>query len=113
MGEELVNLVTASTIWFKVDAAELPQLAAACLDSYIAGLEDAGWRGSPQLAEIGFVIASALRYGPLVAAQAQKRYKLFAEVAGKPVDEWLDCWAAVRRFSFDRLDRARDTLDAL
>lgn len=114
LGEELVNLVIASTFWFQADAADLPALADACLGGYAAGLADAGWRGDPRLAEAGFAVAAALRYGPFVGSQlARITPERMARAAGQPVEEWLACSIAVRRFAFDRLDAARGLLAAL
>jgi hypothetical protein len=101
LGEELVNLVTASALWFQVEVTDLADLADQCLEGYVSGLTDVGWRGDPRLARVGFVVAAALRYGP------------FAQLMGHPAEDVLACWAAVRRFAFDRLDAARGLIEAL
>jgi hypothetical protein len=59
VGEELVNLVAASVLWFQAEPQALPELADRCLEGYVAGLADAGWRGDPRLAQAGFVVGAA------------------------------------------------------
>ncbi len=104
----------ASVFWFQVDATDLPDLADHCLDGYIAGLRDVGWQGDLRLAQVGFVVAGALHNGPFIAAQAAKiGPEPLARSRGCSTEEFLACWAAVRRFAFDRVDAARGLSGAL
>jgi hypothetical protein len=97
VGEELVNLVAASALWFQADAADLAELADRCLDGYAAGLAEAGWRGDPRLARAGFVVGAALRYGPLVgglmARAGEEGLAKMAVTRGRRPAEWLAQWA--------------------
>jgi hypothetical protein len=117
VGEELVNLVVASALWFQTPAETLPELADQCLDGYLAGLADAGWRGDPQWARAGFIVAAALRYGPLVAGPIAQGgasgLESAVRVMGQSAEAWLACWAAVRRFTFDQFDAARALVESL
>jgi hypothetical protein len=117
VGEEVVNLVIASVLWFQADAATLPYLADHCIEGYVAGLGDAGWRGDPRLAQAGFIVAGALRYGPLVAGPIAQWGETgvdgLVRGVGHSVEEWLTCWAAVRRFTFDQFDEAQTLIDSL
>jgi len=117
VGEELVNLVLASALWFQAEAAALPELAERCLEAYVAGLADAGWRGDPRLARAGFVVAGALRYGPLLAGPIAQWGEAGVDGVlrgvGHSADEWLTRWAAVRRFTFDQFDEALTLIESL
>jgi hypothetical protein len=117
VGEELVNLVAASVLWFQADAAALPALADRCLEGYAAGLADAGWRGDPRLARVGFAVGAALRYGPLLAGPIARWGEAGLDAmmrgVGHSADESLACWAAVRRLAFDRLDAAEPLIASL
>jgi hypothetical protein len=117
VGEEIVNLVVASVLWFQAEAAALPDLADRCLEGYVAGLADAGWRGDPRLAQAGFVVAGALRYGPLLAGPIAQWGEAGVDTVvrgvGHSTDEWLSCWAAVRRFTFDQFDEAYTLIESL
>jgi hypothetical protein len=117
LGEELVNLVLASVLWFQAEPAALPELADRCLEGYLAGLADAGWRGDPRLARAGFVVAGALRYGPLLAGPLARSGEAGVDevvrAMGRSADDWLTCWAAVRRFTFDQFDEAQTLIQSL
>ena len=118
LGEEVAPLVASSVLWFQgAEPDDLPALADRCLAGYTAGLAEAGWRGNPQLAQLGFTIATALRYGPLLGlvhftrpTPAQRA--ALERMTGHTVEEVADRWAALQRFAFDRLDAARASLAA-
>jgi hypothetical protein len=113
LGEELVNLVVASALWFQADPLDVPELAERCLDGYVAGLRDVGWSGERRLAQLGFAVAAALRYGPLIGAVAARVDFLqrIAEASGHSVDDFIANGTIVRRFALDQLDEARSHVD--
>jgi hypothetical protein len=113
LGEELVNLVVASSLWFRAAVADLPELAASCLDGYVAGLRDAGWSGDRRLAQLGFAVAAALRYGPLLgAATARDGFAAeLAEATGQSADAFIANWREALRFAFDQLAEVRDRVE--
>ena len=118
LGAELPPLVTSSVLWSQgVGPGELGELADRCLEGYLAGLGDAGWRGDPRLAEFGFAATAALRHGPLLGAvevvgMSQEQRAPVQRTMGGSVEEFADRWAAVQRFAYDRLDAARGILEA-
>jgi len=63
VGEEIANLFAASLIWLECDAAEVKSLDEAVFSGYLDGLREAGWRGDPRLARLGYTAACALRWG--------------------------------------------------
>lgn len=63
VGEELASLVVASVFFMDVSLDNARQLQATVLASYIDGLQDAGWRGDPDLVRKGYAVAAVLRYG--------------------------------------------------
>ena len=117
LGEEMVNLVAASAIWFQVAARDLPALAQACLESYAVGLADAGWQGDARLPRIGFAVGTALRYGPFgpftVMLQHPEMGPAMARATGHGLEERADRMASVQQFAFDQLDAVRGDIAAL
>lgn len=61
IGEELVCLVAVSLFYEGFTAAHADELDKTVFAGYIAGLRQAGWRGEPELARIGFTCAMVLR----------------------------------------------------
>ena len=61
IGEELVCLVAVSLFYEGFSAVYADELDKTAFDGYIAGLREAGWRGEPELARIGFTCAMVLR----------------------------------------------------
>ncbi|MGI9148943.1 MAG: hypothetical protein ACR2IK_20735 [Chloroflexota bacterium] len=117
IGEELVNLVVASTIWHQVGATDLVTLSQQCSDGCVAGLADAGWRGDPRLVRVAFAVGTALRYGPLGPFASMLRHpemnQALARATGHTPEDSADVTAAVQRFAFDQLDAVRDEIAPL
>ncbi len=63
VGEEIANLFAASLFWFEYDAAEAKGLDEVIFTNYLSGLQEAGWKGDPQLVRLGYSAACALRWG--------------------------------------------------
>jgi hypothetical protein len=118
VGAELTVLVNSSVLWARgVGPGDLGELAERCLAEYVAGLEDAGWRGDPRLAEVGFAATAALRYGPLLGAvelieMSPAQRAAVERTMGGSIEEFADRWAAVQHFTLDRLDAVRGDLRA-
>lgn len=117
LGEDLVNLVAASTLWFQAEPRDLPVLAEACLAAYGTGLADAGWPGDARLARVGFVVGTALRYGPcgpfVPMLQYTEMARTMASASGYALEDLADRMAAVQQFAFDQLDTVRGDIAAL
>jgi hypothetical protein len=111
LGEELVNLVVASALWFQADPMDLPELAECCLDGYVAGLRDVGWSRESRLAQLGFAVAAALRYGPFIgAATARVDFlRKIADVSGHSVDEFVANATVVVRFALEQRSSSHAT----
>jgi hypothetical protein len=96
IGEEIAPTVVSTVFWFRgVTAAQLPELEEIVLDGYLQGLRQAGWRGDPQLARLGYLCAVALRYGPMIAipevlAMDQKNRDAMVQHFGWSIEEWTD-----------------------
>jgi hypothetical protein len=114
LGEELVNLIAASALWYQVGVGDLAPLTELCLDSYLAGLTDAGWHGDERLPRVGFAIGTALRYGPFgpftVFLQHPELSDHFTRAIGHTPPEFADRLAAVQRFAYDFLDDTRASI---
>ena len=114
LGDDLVDLVAGSALWFQADPRDLPALAEACLAGYRAGLADAGWPGDTRLARVGFAIGAVLHYGPCGPFVFRIRYPEMAEALaraeGRGPYEIVDRMAAVHRFALDQLDAVRGDL---
>lgn len=118
LGAELPSLITSSVLWSQgVGADDLGELADHCLAEYLAGLDDVAWRGDPRLAELGFAASAALRHGPLLGAvelvemTPEQRAPIMRTMGGS-IEEFADRWAAVQRFTFDRLDAVQGFVKA-
>jgi hypothetical protein len=93
IGEELAALVGASFAFMEVPAANIKQLEGTALAAYIAGLNDVGWQGDPELARAGYRASVGLRYGvsplrfilPQILAGSMSPETL--EMLGHPEDE--------------------------
>lgn len=101
VGAELAPLVTASVAFLGVAHDRWRDLERTALEAYLRGLQDAGWRGTPDQVRFGFAASSALRYGPgcvrlvlpaLLDETAQPHVEL---VLGIPFDQVLQLWAAL------------------
>ena len=62
VGEELVSLVMANLFFAETPYEQADDLEIQVMESYLTGLEEAGWLGDPRLAQLGFAIGAALRY---------------------------------------------------
>ena len=115
VGSEIAPTVGSTVFWFQgVDAAQLPELEETVLDGYLQGLRQAGWRGDPRLAHLGYLCTVALRYGPLIASpevmaagMGKERQALMKQRFGWSIEEWADRLAQLRCFVIQRADRAR------
>lgn len=118
IGEEIVPLVLASVLFLEVDLAQAGELEDIVFQGYLEGLRDAGWRGDPRQARLGYTAAS-LRYRfadlwrslPVLLDESQ--HALAQQIFGRTVGEVCDHWAQVGSL-VDRLtDEARELMDVL
>jgi hypothetical protein len=119
LGEELVPLVLGSVIFFEVGLDQAQTLEEIALESYLAGLRDAGWRGDPRQVRLGYAAAASLRYkfndvGRWLALALDERlHPMVLQMWGMPIEEVIDHGVQAEA-SFDRLaGEARQLMDAL
>ncbi|MEV4513585.1 hypothetical protein AB0K00_32035 [Dactylosporangium sp. NPDC049525] len=62
IGEDIANLIVDSVADGLMDAALLPDIAAAVTEDYIAGLRDGGWTGAPDTVRQAIAACGAAKY---------------------------------------------------
>jgi hypothetical protein len=115
VGRELTHLVAMSLGVGHADPDRAPELDRVVFDGYLQGLREAGWRGDPRLARLGFTATTALVGGlhpwGVVPHTAEQRARI--EKAFGPYEEVMDRNARARRFALDLAEEARALVDAL
>ena len=115
-GEEVGQTLSVAAAFYDVETGDLPALDEALFAGYLAGLQDAGWRGDQRLVRFAYTAHAALRNAfnavgasvPDAArrAAAQQTYgRTWEELAGRR--------AEVRPFLLNWADEARRLLGAL
>ncbi len=111
---EVGNLLLTALITLEVSASEAKDLDSAIWESYLKGLQEAGWEGDPRQVRFCYTAYPALRWGlvfpalmilPYVfnenkRAEAEARY-------GQSIEELLSRWAGALYFLLDLADEAR------
>jgi hypothetical protein len=116
-GEDLGNLLGVSLLNFDVAAGHAAQLADRLLHSYLAGLQDAGWRGDPRPVQVAYAAVAALRCvfsttgWPVSIALDPERYVAETEQRWqRPIGEIMEQWSATTLFLLDQARLARSLL---
>ena len=114
LATEITYLVMQTLRRFDVDIDAADHFEELVLDSYIAGLRDAGWRGDPQDVRFAYTAGIALRLGliPQVLGfifDEDKRARI-EPGWGRPADEVIERWARLAYFVLDHADEARKLL---
>ncbi|MEV0289828.1 aminoglycoside phosphotransferase family protein [Kribbella sp. NPDC050820] len=65
LGEDIGNHIPDAVFDLFWPAERLPELAETCIDNYLEGLREAGWRGEPDLVRLA-VMASGVKYAWLL-----------------------------------------------
>jgi hypothetical protein len=65
LGEDLGNHIPDAALDLFWPADRLPELAETCIENYLEGLREGGWRGDPEQVRLA-VLASAVKYAWLV-----------------------------------------------
>jgi hypothetical protein len=118
IGEELVPLVLASVAFNEVDLAQAPALEDVVFEGYLEGLRDAGWRGDPRQARLGYTAAS-LRFSFPELNRAmdgildESQHPFFEQVFGCTMEESADHWAQVRSLCDGLANEARMLMEIL
>jgi hypothetical protein len=119
IGQELVPLIQGSRLFFEVGLDSVRDLEQVVLAAYIDGLRAAGWRGDPQLAELGYAAASVLRFnlgelGVILAMLSDEQSYPWAEqIFRRSIGDACDGWAATFRDVIPLGARARSLADEL
>jgi hypothetical protein len=118
IGMDLVALVLASIAFNEVDLAQAQTLEEIAFEGYLEGLEDAGWRGDPRQARLGYTAGSLrIRLGELNRAIdmiLNESYHAIAEQAfGLSMEEIEDRFGQVGILIDGLIDEARGLMDVL
>jgi hypothetical protein len=116
VGEELAQLVAGSLSRGRFAPADARSVDEVVFDGYVAGLRDAGWRGDPGLARLGYTVASVImftaRVVTLLQSAASDERRLAAEAArrGRTAEDVLHHCAATLEFLLSLADEAQAAL---
>ena len=115
VGEELASLVQGTLCFSKVNIAEARKFGKVVFEGYLAGLDDAGWRGDPRLVRIGYTVGSILTFGLGYGLfQLDKSlYPWYEQAFGRPIDEIMGLFAEQNRYLLELADETRNMLAAI
>lgn len=118
IGSEIVPLVLASVAFNEVDLDQAQMLEDIVFEGYLAGLDDAGWRGDPRQVRLGYTAASLrFRFAELNRTMEimldESQHPFVERVFGHSVEEIAGHWAQVGSLCDDLLDEARELMEIL
>lgn len=119
VGEEIVQLVVASLLFFEAVGIAPRELDATCFASYVAGLREAGWAGDERLVRLGFTAAAALRntvgllHLVLPALSDPNMHPVMENIFGRPLELVVGAWAELWPFQLELAEEARSLLLAV
>jgi hypothetical protein len=121
VGEEIATLVNGSVAFGGVDPGDEIELERIVLEGYLEGLQDAGWRGNPDLVRFGYAATLYWRYavggfiGEAVPWMLDERYHEAIEQAmGHSMQDDADKTAAQLTFfqyEYEQVQRLKAALD--
>jgi hypothetical protein len=110
-GNDLGELVAMSTWLFDADPSTLSILDSICLDSYLAGLREAGWSGDEQLIRLGYLISTSVWQAATLPGWAAMELSgdeaHFLEKFGHSSEVVLPVWSKLAEYWLERADEAR------
>jgi hypothetical protein len=119
IGEELVPLVGAGIAFFEIELTQAQELDEIVFEGYLEGLRDAGWRGDPKVARLGYKAGLSVRYriGGLAEVLPivfdEKQHPFLEQVFGRPMEQLMDLWTTVAS-EYGRLSKeVRELLDSV
>ncbi len=113
VGAEIVASVAINVAFGEVDINQLQELDRAVFEGYLAGLQDAGWSGEPEVVRLGYAVSSALLWGlsimwmalPLLTGgNLQSKVEFFR---ASSVENLIDRWAELQRYLLGLADEGR------
>jgi hypothetical protein len=115
VGQELANLVWSTFLEFRVDIAEFTEFETAAFESYLQGLQAAGWQPDPRLVRCAYLIGSVLLFGlvPEAVDHAlnEDEHPALERYYGWPIDRMIEQAAEVTYLLFARVDELRALLE--
>ncbi|HEU5098747.1 MAG TPA: phosphotransferase [Roseiflexaceae bacterium] len=118
LGLDLGELVATSACFFEVEPEEVGELEATVLDGYLAGLQDAGWSGDPQVVRLGYLVSALLGKGATLPGWAAVMLSEEAGIDvqamyGRSADGVLAGWVRLTEFLLSRADESRQLMRKL
>ena len=118
VAEDIVPLVGITLQFMNLEPAKLKDLEDAVLAGYIAGLQDAGWRGDERIVRFGYAAAAALFIGvatigcwPSVAHESW--YLATERAIGYPIDAIIANFGEMQDHFLDLGDQALELQELL
>lgn len=120
VGEDLGMQISGNLYGLHVDPAGARPYYEAALDSYVAGLRDAGWRGTPEAVRFASATAASLRLIPFALEMLRELLSSeggaswadrLAEAQGSTVEETISRWGQAVIFLLGLADEARQLAD--
>jgi hypothetical protein len=113
-----VALVQGGIADFDVERTEALRLDELAFNNYVAGLQDAGWRGDLQAVRFSYAATSALYHGlgfttfslDLLRTSDESRWAVAERAFGQPMEELLEQWANDFHALLNLADEARALL---
>ncbi len=111
VGIDSGGLIGSGLVWTEMGAERARRLEKPVFDSYMAGLTDAGWRGDPRHARLGFLAFMTRYCASMISITTSmatdiKRQERISGLVGKPVATTLDEYQRNLRFLLPLLDEA-------
>jgi hypothetical protein len=115
IGEDIVSLVQASLGYSEVAKTEARKLDTIVFDGYLEGLAEAGWRGDPRLARLGYTAGSALCFGIGYGGFDfdESLFPWIEQAFGLPIAQFMVLIADLNHFLLELADEARALIAAL
>ena len=116
VGADLAGLVGSSIFLIEAERTIPEDLESQCLEGYLAGLRDAGWRGSEHDVRFGYLASLLVRFsisftGLVVSLTVSDKDHAWAEkVLGHTIAEFLINYRTLLDFFEPRIEQLRQTL---
>lgn len=118
IGQEIVALVQITLIAFDVEQSQALHLEELVFNGYIAGLQDAGWRGDSQAVRFSYAATSALYHGlgftrfslDLLRSSDESNWAATERTLGRQREEIIELWAESFHALLNLADEARTLL---
>jgi hypothetical protein len=119
VGQEAGSAIAVDLLYLEVDAKQAKLLDTIMFESYVDGLQDAGWRGDVRLARFGYTAAASLDFGVMWAIimtdwmSTNAGAEAIAAIIGHPLDEIVTQWAEAQVFLLNLGDEALRLMDVV